>query len=258
MEEALQQMEAAEQVNTTHLNYFAIGITASVILHLICTVILFAVPEGSPPSQSVTYVDLSLPQQAAPIRPTAPQAAPKVAPHPTPPQVAPQPAPPEMTEKSAAEEAEPQPRVQQAKEVAAQPPATPQPASAVEERSHTTFGLGLTKGYFKGLRDGETLIPVAKEYFLQQMLPAINEKWWLDEKIDKKNAAPLIVNIVVARNGEIVSVVPLNRSENPGYDRAVLAALKATGPLPPLPAEFEGEYFQGIVTLVPPLNLMSW
>ena len=126
-----------------------------------------------------------------------------------------------------------------------------------EGRSHTAIGLGLTKGYFRGLGDGGTLREGIKGYYLE-MLQGINEKWWLDQQLDKRNLAPVVVNITVARNGEIIGSEIMKGSGNPRYDKAVLAALLAASPLPPLPPSYEGESFQAPIRLVPPLNLMAW
>lgn len=246
MEEALQPLEAEEQVTST--NYFALGIAASVILHLICSVIIIGLPQGSSQKAAVTYIDLGLPQQAAPMTSPTPRVAPKAIPLPESPAVPEKALPPEPEQK-------PQPQPQEAKEVP--PAATPQPAPAEEARSRTTLGLGLTKGYFKSLGEGESLRPGVKDYFLD-MLQGINEKWWLDEKLDKRRVDPLVVNIVIARNGEIIGSEIMMSSGNPRYDRAVLAALNAASPLPPLPASYQGEYFQAPLRLVPPLNLMAW
>jgi protein TonB len=47
-------------------------------------------------------------------------------------------------------------------------------------------------------------------------------------------------------------------SGNRRYDSEVRKALAAAGPLPPLPANYEGDFFAAPVQLVPPLNLMGW
>jgi periplasmic protein TonB len=136
-------------------------------------------------------------------------------------------------------------------------PAPPQEAKVEEQRSHTLLGMGLTKGYFKSLGEGESLRAGIKGYYLE-MLQSINERWWMDEKIDKRRLAPVVVNIIVARNGDIVDSKILRGSGNPLYDKAVLAALTAASPLPPLPADYDQDFFQAPIRLVPPLNLMAW
>ncbi|WP_250678616.1 energy transducer TonB [Geomonas sp. Red32] len=228
-------------------NYFAAGIALSLILHLVSTVILVGLPSGPRGSESVHYVDLTFPSLAAP-----PPAAPAAPPAP--------PAPPAMAEKAVADEpaapqVTPQPEAPQAATATAAAPQTAAPPQ--EQRSATPFGMGLTKGYFKSFGEGETLRPGVKEYFID-MLQGINEKWWVDQSLDKMAIMPVLVSVRIARNGEIVAAQLMASSGNRRYDRAVLAALQAAGPLPPLPKSFPGEYFEAPLRLVPPLNLMAW
>ena len=250
MEEALQPLETDQQTKSKY--YLALGIAASVILHLLCTVALLSLPQGSPGQPAITYIDLSAPQQKpAPMTPPAKEAVPE------PLAQKPEPLPPEMplpAEKPPV--AEPAPLTQPPNAVP-ELPAAPQEAQAAEPRSLTTLGLGLTKGYFKSLGDGETLRDGVKGYYLD-MLQVINEKWWLDQQFDKQKISTIVVNITVARSGEIVGSAVMISSGNPRYDRAVLAALKAASPLPPLPPEYDGELFQAPIRLVPPLHLMLW
>ncbi|HEY5513081.1 MAG TPA: TonB family protein [Geomonas sp.] len=249
MEEAMQPLEADQQIRFNKL--LVLGAAASVILHLACTIALFILPQGSPATtSSVTYIDLGAPLQPAPA--VVPSAV-------VPPMVVP---PKEATPQEVAQEPEttqvpePLPQVQQTKAMPDQA-AAPQETRTEEQRPHTTIGLGLTKGYFKGLGDGETLREGIKGYYLE-MLQGINEKWWLDQQLDKKRIAPVVATITVARNGDIVGSRILKGSGNLRYDKAVLAALVAASPLPPLPASYVGDFFEAPIRLVPPLNLMAW
>lgn len=223
---------------------FLIGMTASVLLHVIGTAVLFTLPQGSPARQSITYVDLGAPQPAAPMTPTRKEAALQ--------QDAVKPEMPLPPAKPAVAEA-PLKTAQPAPE----PTAQTTEARVAEQPARTTLGLGLTKGYFRSLGNGETLREEVRDYYLE-MLQAINEKWWLDERIDKREAGSIMVNIKVARSGEIVGSEIMVSSGNPGYDRAVLTALTAASPLPAPPANYRGEIFQVPIRLVPPLNLMAW
>jgi len=245
MEEALHPLETDQQ--TTPANYLTAGIALSVVLHLVCTAVLFSLPQGSPARRSVTYIDLNLPQHAAAPLPAQTHAAAR---EPEPIPVAQEPPLPD-----APHPPEPPAPVAQAKSLPEQPPA-PANAQLAEEPSRTTLGLGLTKGYFKSLGDGNTLREGVKGYYLD-LLQKVNDKWWLDQQ-EKKRIAPVVINIVVARSGEIVDAQVLVSSGDTRYDRAVRTALAAAGPLPPLPASFEGNFFEAPVQLVPPLNLMSW
>lgn len=89
------------------------------------------------------------------------------------------------------------------------------------------------------------------------LLQNINEKWWLDKNIDRKGIREVVMNIIVARNGEIVAKQLIRGSGNAAYDKAVLNALEAAGPLPPLPESYNGDFFQAPIRLVPPLNLLA-
>jgi periplasmic protein TonB len=240
MEETLQPLEADQQIKLNKL--LVLGIAASVILHLVCTVALFSLPQGpqtTPPS--VTYIDLNAPQHSAPM------AVP----------------PKEMVPQKVVQQAEPPlapeilPQAQQPTTALPEQPAAPQQTKVEEERSHTTIGLGLTKGYFKALGEGETLRAGIKEYYME-MLQQINEKWWMDEQLDKRRIAPIVVSITVARNGAIINSQIMKGSGDSRYDRAVLASLAMASPLPPLPSSYQGDFFQAPIRLVPPLNLMAW
>lgn len=241
MQDALDPLE--EEEYPTSLNkQFASGLAVSLVLHLVLAAVLLGIPGGGePPRPAVTYIDLkAIP---APVAATPPAEA----------QPAPQP-------DEAEEEAEPLPETPAAQAAPAQQPAAPtpqpaQPQTAVEERTATTFGMGLTKGYFKPLSDGETLRPDIKEYYLN-LLQGVNEKWWLEQKDNK--VAPIVVNITIARNGQIMGSTILESSGNIVYDRAVQKTLESAGPLPPVPANYPGDYFDAPIRLVPPLNLMAW
>lgn len=241
MEDALQPLEADQAKRT---NGFIVAVAASLVLHAVCSVILVGLPSGPASRSSVTYIDLTMPQHAAPMTVPAKKAEAKPAALPEKPVAVEKPA------------AEPLPQAQPAQPTVVPPAAAPQ-AKPDEDRSHTTLGLGLTRGYFKTIGEGETLRPGIKEYYLE-MLQVINEKWWMDEQVDKRRIDPVVINLVVGRNGEIISSEIITSSGNRSYDKAVLASLTAASPLPPLPANYKGDIFQAPIRLVPPLNLMTW
>lgn len=240
MEEALQPLEADPQDN---LNWnFPLGIVASVGLHLVCAAILLSLPQGPSAGPSVTYVDLGSVPSPPPLTAPVAKAAPK-----------PVAAKPEMAEPQKTVVPEPLPE-QAAVQQQEEPVLPPQPA--VENLPMNSLGIGLTKGFFKGLGNGETLRDDVREYYMV-MLERINEKWWMDPQLEKRLSA-IIVNVTVARNGDIVDSMVLASSGDRRYDRAVLAALAAASPLPPLPDHFKGDVFEAPIRLVPPLNLMAW
>lgn len=238
MEEALDQVEAPLPSAST--KNFALGIAASVVLHLAAAAILLSLPQGPQMQQSVTYVDL------ANVQPP-PTAVPKDA-SPPDPQLA-EPEEPELSEEPAVKETAPEQTAQ------AQQPTPPTPPAA-QELPKTTLGIGLTKGFFETLGNGETLRDDIREYYLA-LLERVNQKWWMDPQVHQRVSA-IVVDITVARNGEIVESRVLNSSGDRRYDRAVLAALASAGPLPPLPMSYQMEFFQAPIRLVPPLNLMAW
>jgi periplasmic protein TonB len=240
MEDALQPLLA---VQIKPHKYLALGIAVSVMLHLACVYVLFTMPSGSSsPRTSVTYVDLNAALHPAPAMTVPPREA-------TPPTTAPEPEAPPVPETP--------PQAQQLQPALPSQPAAVQETRQEEQRSHTVMGLGLTKGYFKSLGEGETLREGVKGYYLE-MLQVINEKWWVDQQLDKRRLAPVVVSLTVARNGEIAGIELMRGSGSRSYDKAVMAALAAASPLPPLPASYVGDFFKAPVRLVPPLNLMAW
>jgi protein TonB len=240
MEDTLQPPGAVHQLKP-HKNLL-IGIAVSIALHLIFALVLLGLPSGPPRNtQSVTYLDLKALQAPAPMAASS------------------KPAPESETLHEEQTPTQP-PTLQQTKPALQAAESTPQPPQQVkveEERTRTVMGLGLTKGYFKSIAEGETLRVGIREYYLD-MLQVINEKWWLDQQIDKRRVAPIVINITVARNGEILACDVIKTSGDRRYDKAVVAALVAASPLPPLPPSFTGDTFQAPIRLVPPLNLMAW
>lgn len=128
-------------------------------------------------------------------------------------------------------------------------------AEQPEAMQKFSFSLGLVNGHFGTIADGKSLRDDMREYYLS-MLRTINEKWWVDgSRYERVGGA--IINIVIARNGEIVRANMLQSSGNPAYDRAMLKALEGASPVPPLPANFIGGYFTAPIRFNPPLNLLS-
>ncbi|GFO59434.1 TonB-dependent receptor [Geomonas silvestris] len=240
MTEALQETEAIAHLTVNRK--LVLGLVASLFLHLGAAAVLISL-SGSQPAHvpAVTYVDLkSVPSPAPPSAPPKQETAtPPVTPEPPV-----QPAPAEPVKRQPVETPPAQ-------------PATPPQAKPDEDRSHTVLGLGLTRGYFKSLGEGDTLRDDIKAYYLD-MLQVINEKWWMNEEIDKRRVAPVVVLLAVARNGSILEARISESSGNRQYDKAVLDSIAKAGPLPPLPASYDMQVFLAPIRLVPPLNLMGW
>jgi periplasmic protein TonB len=122
-------------------------------------------------------------------------------------------------------------------------------------REHS-FGLGLTNGYFSSIAEGQTLRGDIREYYFT-MLRAINEKWWVNRAGKQGGVRGALVNLVIARNGEILDIRFMRSSQNPAFDRAIMESIKAAGPLPPLPAGYALDFFTAPLKFVGPLNLLS-
>ncbi|AJE03315.1 energy transducer TonB [Geobacter pickeringii] len=134
-----------------------------------------------------------------------------------------------------------------------QPPSPP-PAN---EAKPSSLSLGMSRGFFRSLADGETLRSDIKEYYFT-LVQRINEQWWsvagqAETGPGKREA---LVTVVLKRNGEIFDVRLLKSSGSPEYDRLILNALQAA-PLPPLPDSYPGEFFQAPFRLMAPLGLLS-
>jgi periplasmic protein TonB len=124
---------------------------------------------------------------------------------------------------------------------------------ALRERS---FGLGLTNGFFSSIAEGQTLRGDIREYYFT-ILRAINEKWWVNREGKQGVVRGAIVNLAIARNGEILDIKLIRSSRNPEFDRAIMESIRAAGPLPPLPADFPLDIFTAPLKFVEPLNLLS-
>ncbi|GFO70229.1 TonB-dependent receptor [Geomonas limicola] len=239
MAEALQETESISHLTVNRK--LVLGLAASFLLHLFAAFVLISFSGSQPaPVPAVTYVDLKSVQSPAPQ--TLPPKQETVTP----------PAEPEMPDQTTP----PEPVQEQRVETPPVQPATPPQAKTDEDRSHTFLGLGLTRGYFKSLGEGETLRDDIKTYYLD-MLQVINEKWWMNEQIDKRRVAPVVVLLAVARNGSILEARISESSGNRQYDKAVLDSIAKAGPLPPLPASYDMQVFLAPIRLVPPLNLMG-
>jgi len=210
-------------------------VIASISLHIILSTPLFMIGRWSRSVPTVPLVDLSLIQQ--PSQPTT------VAPLPQ-----------EMVEPAPVQTAAP-PTEQQAPTV--EP--TDQPAAAVtvaDPLQQTSFGMGMSRGYFKSIADGQTLRPDIRNYYFA-MLEKINDSWWANSRTNRDGVVrePLIT-VWVDRNGEIVRKTLQRSSGNPVYDREILKAIDAAAPLPALPESYGGNFFEAPVRLVAPRGLM--
>ncbi len=129
-------------------------------------------------------------------------------------------------------------------------------AAQPEEVQKGSLGLGITSGYFASIGEGETLRDDIREYYFE-MLRRINEKWWLNSGGKEKGNRSAVFYLVIARNGTIVDRMLVESSGNPACDRAMMHALEAASPLPPLPDTYRGDFFQAPLRFNMPLNLLG-
>ncbi len=129
-------------------------------------------------------------------------------------------------------------------------------AARPEEVQKGSLGLGITSGYFASIGEGESLRDDIREYYFE-MLRRINEKWWLNSGSREKGNKSAVFYLVIARNGTIIDRMMVESSGNAACDRAMLHALEAASPLPPLPDTYRGEVFQAPLRFNMPLNLLG-
>ncbi|WP_298435204.1 energy transducer TonB [Geobacter sp.] len=122
----------------------------------------------------------------------------------------------------------------------------------------SSLSLGMSRGFFRSLADGDTLRSDIKEYYFT-LVQRINEQWWgvAEQRRTEPGRQEALVTIVLKRDGEILDVRLIKSSGNPEYDRMILNALQSATPLPPLPESYPGEYFQAPFRLVAPSGLLS-
>jgi protein TonB len=239
IDQELHQPESAQE-SRRRRDFFGWMIFISLALHMITSIILLSPRTNSPSTPPANFIDLRELQFEKP----APQQPPIQTPEkltPPPEETVPPPDKP-LTEADKLRK--------EVKESIAKAETDP---DALQERS---FGLGLTSGYFSSLAEGQTLRGDIREYYFT-ILRAINEKWWVNRAGKQGGVRGARVVLVIARNGEILDIRLVSSSRNPAFDRAIMESIKAAGPLPPLPAAFDMDFFTAPLKFVGPLNLLS-
>lgn len=236
-----QQLEPGFQCRRT-TGLFGRMIVISLMLHAIFSVILLSPQRGRLKGPPVNYLELKDFKFQEAGNTVVPQAAASAAPVPD---QSPPPSTPAATAHSEAEKLQ-----QDVKQSLADAGKNPE---SLQERS---FGLGLTNGYFSSLAEGESLRSDIRDYYFT-MLREINEKWWLNNDGHSGGLRPAIVQIVVARNGMIVDKTLVRSSGNRSFDRAILQTLEKANPLPPLPNDYQLNYFSAPLRFVAPLDLFA-
>ncbi|KAF0218920.1 MAG: hypothetical protein FD174_2436 [Geobacteraceae bacterium] len=238
MEQELQEMHTTAHARTA-TNVFGRMLVFSLLLHVICSTALLLPKKSGLGGTSVTYLSLDMiaPAPSTVREETAvPHEEAEVIPNPPPP------ASPPISELEKLQNG-----LQQTLAAADSKPEAVQQAS---------MGFGITNGHFSSLADGKTLREDMREYYLT-MLQRFNEKWWLDKNVTLGGVRGAVILVSIARDGSIADKNLLQSSGNQANDRALLQALEAAGPLPPLPKTYEGNYFKAPLRFVAPLNLMA-
>lgn len=116
----------------------------------------------------------------------------------------------------------------------------------------TPLGLGMTHGYFSGIADGRSLRDDIRGYYFE-MVEKINREWWDKAGLLKE---PLrqdgIFELLVERDGTIVSIRILQGSGSHEADRLLTEIIRKASPLPPLPASYELGLFRAPLRIKAP------
>jgi protein TonB len=125
------------------------------------------------------------------------------------------------------------------------------------QTTDSSLSLGLTRGFFRSLADGETLRSDVRDYYFT-LVERVNEQWWsvaggTDVEPGQREA---LVTITLRKSGEIFDVRLVKSSGNDEYDRMIMDALQAASHLPPLPESYPGEFFQAPLRLLAPRGLL--
>jgi len=210
-------------------------------MHAGAIVVVFAVGRHQPapraaflPTVSVRLVE---PQAAAPKpqqEPVAPRVEPTPMPRPTalPPEPTAAPQPVVVPTAPPAESDAPPPSEQAMPELGARGTPAPSPTPSQDVVSQ---GGGLRLG---GAAEGsEPSVPSDFQftYYLRRMLALIESRWYRPPVPPGTSAR---ARFTIQSDGRLRGIVLEQTSRNPSFDRAVLRALYASNPLPPLPPAY--------------------
>ena len=119
----------------------------------------------------------------------------------------------------------------------------------------SSIGLGMISGHFASFAEGESLKADIKVYYFS-LMRRINEVWWTSSAPRGFFGNAAAVNLVISREGKVLACELLESSGSREQDKALLAAVKAAEPLPPLPRSYLSPTFNAPIRFVPPLRLM--
>jgi protein TonB len=140
----------------------------------------------------------------------------------------------------------------------AQEPASEQPSESTGSPGKegglmsTPLGLGMTHGYFSGIADGRSLRDDIRGYYFE-IVEKINREWWDKAGLLKE---PLrqdgIFELLVQRDGTIVSIRILQGSGSREADRLLTEIIRNASPLPPLPSSYDLDLFRAPLRIKAP------
>jgi periplasmic protein TonB len=220
------------------LSIFAGMIAVSLLLHLAAAVILslpgrFSQTGGAP----VIFELQNLLEAPAPLEPSI-EEEPVAEQQPVPVEEA---VPAPVSESAKLEQA-----VESSLQKAAQTP------DAVHE---SAIGLGMVSGHFASFAEGATLKDDIRVYYFA-LMRRINEVWWTSGAAKGYFGNAAEVRLIISREGKLLACELLRSSGSREQDKALLAAISAADPLPPLPQSYPLPTFNAPVRFVPPLRLM--
>uniref|UniRef100_A0A831UAC2 TonB C-terminal domain-containing protein n=1 Tax=Geobacter metallireducens TaxID=28232 RepID=A0A831UAC2_GEOME len=233
-------MEHPQHLNRPAKNLFARALTLSLALHLFLAAVaaLFPGRLARLAPESIVMVDLADPGPPRTGEIVTPAASRPAAPSP----------PKQMALPSAEEKALPASVPEP--ETEAPPPVTPQTNTA-------SLSIGLARGFFRSLADGETLREDVREYYFE-LVERVNAQWWATAagSAMEPGRREALVTITVRKSGELLDVRLVKSSGSEEYDRLIVDAIQAASNLPPLPESYPGEFFQAPLRLMAPRGLL--
>lgn len=120
------------------------------------------------------------------------------------------------------------------------------------EIASTPLGLGMAHGYFSSLADGRSLRDDIRGYYFE-MVEKINREWWdkagfLKEPLRQDG----IFELLIQRDGTIVSVRILRGTGSKEADRLVTDMIRSISPLPSLPSTYDLSQFRAPLRIKAP------
>lgn len=230
------EMQEAESCRRDHANFGRV-LVISFLVHVACSVLVLSHQRGNNSMAPVPSFDLTMTEpQTAPVQPAQPAVQEEPVSLPEPP-----PQPPALSEYE---------KLRQDSRKAVETAATPEAIRQV------SLGLGITNGYFSSFANGQSLNDDIRDYYFT-ILQTINEKWWVGRGSHSGARNKVMINVVIARDGNVVQTEIVRGSGSFSYDRSLLKALEAASPFPPLPERFRQAYFSAPLLFNPPLNLLD-